>query len=383
MKIILIGTAHPYRGGLAAFNERMAKEFQNAGHSIEIETFTLQYPRFLFPGKTQFADWEKPKDLNIRQTVNSIHPANWFFVGRRIKKEKPDLVIFKYWLPFMAPCFGTIARQIRKNKHTKIVCIADNLIPHEKRPGDKILTAYFMNSIDGMVSMSKSVEKDILKFRKDLPKMLHPHPLFDNFGEILDRKVALQKLNLDPEFKYLLFFGFIRNYKGLDWLLEAFADKRLKKFPVKLIVAGEFYADPEPYYALIKKLNLDDRIILKTNFIADDEVKIYFSAAELVVQPYKSATQSGVTQIGYHFNKPMLVTNVGGLSEIIPDKKAGYVTDPNPKAIADAIFDFFENKRKATFVENIKIEKQKFSWAGMIATILKVYDKIKENDNTK
>ncbi len=382
-KIKLIGTAHPFRGGLAAFNERMAKEFADAGNRVDIETFTVQYPNILFPGKTQFADWEKPKDLTITRSVNSVNPFNWFKTGRRIKKEKPDFVIVKYWIPFIAPSLGTIARIIRKNKHTKVICVADNIIPHEKRIGDKMLTTYFMNSIDGIVPMSKSVENDIYKFRKDIPVKLHPHPLFDNFGEILERNSALKNIGLDPQFRYILFFGFIRDYKGLDWLLEAFADSRLRKFPVKLIVAGEFYSDPKPYHNLIDKLNLSEHIILKTDFIADDEVKNYFCAADLVAQPYKSATQSGVTQIGYHFNKPMLVTNVGGLSEIIPDGKIGYVIQPNPKSIANALVDFFENERKEQFVKNIKKEKQKFSWSGMISTILEVYNKTENNDNQK
>ncbi len=382
-KIKLIGTAYPFRGGLAAFNERMAKEFADAGNSVDIETFTVQYPNILFPGKTQFADWEKPKDLAITRSVNSVNLFNWLKTGRRIKKEKPDFVIVKYWIPFIAPSLGTIARIIRKNKHTKVICVADNIIPHEKRIGDKMLTTYFMNSIDGIVPMSKSVENDIYKFRKDIPVKLHPHPLFDNFGEILERNSALKNIGLDPQFRYILFFGFIRDYKGLDWLLEAFADNRLRKFPVKLIVAGEFYSDPKPYHELIEKLNLSEHIILKTDFIADDEVKNYFCAADLVAQPYKSATQSGVTQIGYHFNKPMLVTNVGGLSEIIPDGKIGYVTNPDPKSIANALVDFFENERKEQFVENIKKEKQKFSWSGMISTILEVYNKTENNDNQK
>ncbi len=382
-KIKLIGTAHPFRGGLAAFNERMAKEFADAGNRVDIETFTVQYPNILFPGKTQFADWEKPKDLTITRSVNSVNPFNWFKTGRRIKKEKPDFVIVKYWIPFIAPSLGTIARIIRKNKHTKVICVADNIIPHEKRIGDKMLTTYFMNSIDGIVPMSKSVENDIYKFRKDIPVKLHPHPLFDNFGEVLERNSALKNIGLDPQFRFILFFGFIRDYKGLDWLLEAFADSRLRKFPVKLIVAGEFYSDPKPYHNLIDKLNLSEHIILKTDFIADDEVKNYFCAADLVAQPYKSATQSGVTQIGYHFNKPMLVTNVGGLSEIIPDGKIGYVIQPNPKSIANALVDFFENERKEQFVKNIKKEKQKFSWSGMISTILEVYNKTENNDNQK
>ncbi|MBN2773438.1 MAG: glycosyltransferase [Prolixibacteraceae bacterium] len=383
MKIVIIGTAYPFRGGLAAFNERLAREFIKEGHSVRLETFTLQYPGFLFPGKTQFADWEKPADLEITRSVNSINPLSWIRVGRKLKKEKPDLVIFKFWLPFMAPCFGTIARFIRKNKHTRIVSIADNIIPHEKRIGDRSLTSYFMNAIDGMVPMSKSVKEDIKIFRKDLPVKLCPHPVFDNFGESINREEALEKLELESDFIYFLFFGFIRDYKGLDWLLEAFSEERLREFPVKLIVAGEFYSDPSPYLDLIDKLDIADLIILKTDFIPDDDVKIYFSAADLVVQPYKSATQSGVTQIGYQFDKPMLVTKVGGLPEIIPDQVIGYVVEPKPKAIANALYDFLKNKRKQEFTENVKKEKQKFLWSSMVSAILEVWNKTVNDDNQK
>ncbi|NQU88410.1 MAG: glycosyltransferase [Mariniphaga sp.] len=361
----------------------MAREFIKEGHSVRFETFTLQYPGFLFPGKTQYADWEKPADLKINRSINSVNPFSWIKVGRKIKNEKPDIVIFKYWLPFMAPCFGTIARIIKKNKYTKIISIADNIIPHEKRIGDNILTSYFMKAINGMVPMSKSVKDDINIFRKNLPVKLCPHPVFDNFGEELDQNIALKKLGLNEDFKYFLFFGFIRDYKGLDWLLNAFADKRLRDFKVKIIVAGEFYSDSKPYYELIEKLNLSDHIILKTDFIPDEDVKIYFSAADMIVQPYKSATQSGVTQIGYQFNKPMLVTKVGGLPEIIPDKKIGYVVEPNTEAIANALYDFLKNERKHEFTENVKKEKQKFLWSSMVSAILEVFNKTVEDDNSK
>ena len=382
-KIVIIGTAYPFRGGLAAFNERLAREFIKEGHQVRFETFTLQYPGFLFPGKTQYADWEKPGDLEINRSVNSVNPLSWIKVGRKIKKEKPDIVLFKFWLPFMGPCFGTIARIIKKNKHTKIISIADNIIPHEKRIGDMTLTSFFMKAIDGMVPMSKSVKEDINHFRKGLPVKLCPHPVFDNFGEAIPREEALEKLGLKKDFNYFLFFGFIRGYKGLDWLLEAFADSRLRNFPVKLIVAGEFYSDPTPYHEQIKELGISEHIILKTDFIPDEEVKTFFSAADIVVQPYKSATQSGVTQIGYQFDKPMLVTKVGGLPEIIPDQKIGYVVIPDPKAIADALYDFLKNNRQAEFTDNVKKEKQKFLWSSMVSAILEVWNKTVNDDNQK
>jgi D-inositol-3-phosphate glycosyltransferase len=372
--IKIIGPAYPYRGGIATTNERLAQEFVSMGFEVEIETFTVQYPSFLFPGKTQYNLKSAPENLAIRRTINSVNPLNWLSVGSRIRQEKPDLVIIRYWLPFMAPCLGTIAGQIRKNRYTRIVCLADNIIPHEHRTGDRALTNYFIQRIDGLIAMSKSVLAEAKTFRKDLNLAFCPHPIFDNYGERLSFEIAKQKLDLDINTKYLLFFGFIRDYKGLDLLLNAFADERLRKYPVKLLIAGEYYSSSEPYLELIRKNNLADLIELRTDFIPDEEVNLYFSAADMVVQPYKSATQSGVTQIGYHFNKPMLVTNVGGLAEIIPDGKIGYVVEPDSQNIADALVDFYENERMTEFEANIVEEKKKFSWINMVNTFLSVYN---------
>jgi D-inositol-3-phosphate glycosyltransferase len=368
----IIGPAYPYRGGLAAYNERLANEYLKQGYNVSIETFTVQYPNVLFPGKTQYSQRTPPENLKINRTVNSINPLNWLKTGRRIKREKPDLVIMRYWLPFMGPCLGTIAGQIRKNRHTKIICIADNIIPHEKRPGDVIFTRYFLKKVDGVVAQSETVLNDVLKFSDKIPVKLCPHPLFDNFGKIMDRERALKLLNLDPSFRYVLFFGFIRDYKGLDILLKAFADVRISKMDVKLMVAGEFYTDPKPYMDLIENLKLQKKIILKTDFIADDEVKIYFSGSDIVAQPYKNATQSGVTQIGYHFNKPMLVTNVGGLPEVIPHNVTGYVVNPDERSVADALHDFFTTNKKSIFEKNILTEKKRFLWSAMTSAIEEV-----------
>jgi glycosyltransferase involved in cell wall biosynthesis len=376
--IKIIGPAYPYRGGIATTNERLAQEFLLMGFHVDIETFIVQYPSVLFPGKTQYNEKTAPENLKIRRTINSVNPLNWIKTGKRICRERPDLVIIRYWLPFLAPCLGTIAGLIRKNKHTVIICLADNVVPHEHRPGDRLLTNYFMQRIDGLVAMSKSVLNDANSFRGDLVQGFCPHPIFDNYGERLLAEVAKQKLHLDQTSRYLLFFGFIRDYKGLDLLIEAFADERLREFPVKLLVAGEYYSSPEPYLELIKKNNLEDWIELRTDFIPDDQVNLYFSAADMVVQPYKSATQSGVTQIGYHFNKPMLVTNVGGLSEIIPDGKVGYVVEPESGKIADALVDFYRNDRVAEFEENMIEEKKRFSWSNMVQTFESVYHRAKK-----
>ncbi len=374
LHIVILGTSFPFRGGLAAYNERLARQFQAEGHTVSIYTFSLQYPGFLFPGKSQYADWAAPADLDIHVKVNSVNPLNWMKVGREIKKLNPDLLIIKYWLPFMAPCFGTIARIAKRNHKTKVITIVDNIIPHEKRIGDNLLTNYFVKSVDAFVAMSKSVLNDIAFFDKNKAKIFCPHPLFDNFGEILEREVALEKAKLDKSFNYLLFFGFIRAYKGLDLILKAFADSRLRKYPVKLIIAGEFYEDAKPYQDLIEELQLKEHIILRTDFIPDNEVGQYFCSADMVVQPYKNATQSGVTQICYHFNKPMLVTNVGGLSEIVPHNVAGYVVEPQPQEIADSLVDFYENNKKAQFTQGVIGEKPKYQWDRMTATIYELFN---------
>jgi D-inositol-3-phosphate glycosyltransferase len=383
MKIVITGTAYPYRGGLAAYNERLARQLHDEGHEVQIITFKLQYPGFLFPGKSQFLDGPPPDDLNIERRINSINPLNWISVGLRIKATKPDILIIKYWLPFMSPCFGTITRIVRSNHHTKVISIFDNVIPHEKHFSDRLLTKYFITSIDGAITMSQSVQDDLSSFRGDIPSRLNPHPLFDNFGLPADRKVALEKLGLDPDIHYLLFFGFIRRYKGLDLLIRAFADERLRNTGLKLLVAGEFYEDDRFYKNIVGEYNLEKEIIFFDRFINDNEVRYFFSSADLVVQPYRDATQSGVTQIAYHFEKPMVVTDVGGLREIVADGQCGYVVNPDPQAIADAIADYFNNDRKDPFTTNIKKEKEKFSWSRMTGSLMDVYNNTLRYDNKK
>ena len=324
MKILIVGPAWPYRGGIADFDERIAREYIKKGDEVEIFTFTMQYPSFLFPGKTQYSPDPRPEDLDIKRKVNSINPFNWIKVGRELKKKNADLLIIKFWLPLMAPCFGTIARIVKGNGKTKVVSILDNIIPHEHRPGDKILSKYFVSSIDAFIAMSKSVYDDLKSLNDKKPCLMSPHPIYDNFGTAVSREEAIGSLGIDPSAKYVLFFGFIRGYKGLDILLKAVADERIKNSDIKLIVAGEFYNNSEKYFEMEKQLGLEGKIIWRTDFIADEQVKNYFCASDIIVQPYKTATQSGVTQIAYHFEKPMLVTNVGGLPEIVPNGKVGY-----------------------------------------------------------
>lgn len=373
MKVIILGTAWPYRGGLSAFNERLALEYLSHGHEVEIVTFTLQYPSFLFPGKTQYSSEPAPEGLKITRMLNAINPLSWLRTGLFIRRQKPDLVITKFWLPFMAPALGTTLR-VAKHKGMRRISILDNLVPHEKRPGDKLFAKYFVGSVDGMVAMSKSVlaDADLFDHKHKKPRMFCPHPLYDHYGETLTRKEALNLIGLRESQRYVLFFGFIRDYKGLDLLLDAMADERMEHLGVKLIVAGEFYGDPKPYMNQLRRLDIDSRVVMHTDFIPDHEVNRYFCAADLVVQPYKTATQSGVTQIAFHFGKPMVVTNVGGLAEIVPDGKVGFVVEPDSQQIADAIVRYFEEDWQERLTAGVMEEKQKYLWSNMTEAIEKV-----------
>ena len=370
-KIVIIGPGHPLRGGLATFNHRLAKEFIKAGDDCSIWSFCLQYPSILFPGKTQYTDEPAPEGIEIKSVINSINPFNWLKIGSRLKKEKPDIIIVRYWLPFMGPALGTILRKVKKNKHTKIICIADNIIPHEKRIGDKAFTTYFLKSCDAFITMSEKVMDDLLQFQKDKPARLVHHPLYDNFGEIISKTEARKHLGLPANDKIILFFGFIRKYKGLDLLLEAMTDERIKKAGIKLLVAGEFYEDEKPYHDIIEKNDISKQLILRTSFIPDSEVKYYLCAADAVIQPYRNATQSGVTPLAYYFEKPMVVTNVGGLPTLVPDEKAGLVTEPTPTAIADGILKYYQLGENY-FIPHLRREKEKYNWTNMVNTIIEL-----------
>ncbi|MEN8731410.1 MAG: glycosyltransferase [Bacteroidia bacterium] len=370
--IVIIGPAYPLRGGLATYNQLLAIKLQDQGHQVRIVTFSLQYPSILFPGKTQYSTDPKPEHLDIEVSLNSVNPLNWVRLGRKLKKEKPDLIIFRYWMPFMGPCLGTLGRIVSKNKHTKVIAIADNIIPHEQRFFDSAFTRYFVGGCDGFVTMSESVLSDLKQFTTTKPGAYNPHPMYESFGPQLEKADARKKLGLQEDGKYLLFFGFIRKYKGLDILLRAFADKRIQEAGIKLIIAGEYYDKPDDYQAIIKECNLENALVQANDFIPDSEVSTYFSAADMVVQTYKTATQSGVTQIAYYYHNPMLVTDVGGLAELVPHNKVGYVTSPDINEIADAILDFYSNSRETAFIENIKTERLRFTWDSMIAKLFEV-----------
>ncbi|MEO9020515.1 MAG: glycosyltransferase [Ginsengibacter sp.] len=371
--IIIIGPAYPLRGGgISTFNERLAKEFIDEGFDTMIYTFSYQYPSFLFPGSTQYSSEPAPDNIPIKIKINSINPFNWISVGNELRRIKPDIIVVRYWLPFMGPCLGTILRRVKKNHHTKVICIADNILPHEKRPGDKIFTRYFLKPVDAFITMSEKVLTDLKQFTKNKPIQLVPHPLYDNFGEIISKEEARNKLGISTEDKVVLFFGFIRKYKGLDILLHAFTilNEESKIKNLKLLIAGEFYEDEKNYEQLLNNPIINNSLILHTHFISDSEVKYYLCAADCVVQPYRSATQSGVTPLAYHFEKPMIVTNVGGLPSLVPDKRAGLIAEPNAENIAEKITEYFELGEEF-FLLGLREEKKKYSWENMVKAIVK------------
>jgi glycosyltransferase involved in cell wall biosynthesis len=368
-KVVIIGPAWPFRGGgITTFNERLCRQFTREGYECSIYSFSLQYPSFLFPGKSQYSDGPAPADLEIYSIINSIHPINWWQVGSELKRVRPDIIVVRFWLPLMGPAFGTILRQVKKNRHTRIIAITDNIIPHEKRFGDKPFTKYFLKSCDAFITMSEKVMTDLRSFEPDKPAVQVLHPLYDNFGEAVSKEESRKKLGIDINDKVLLFFGFIRKYKGLDMLLEAMKIVKDKIPRLKLLIAGEFYEDAKPYQQKIDQLGIRDHLILRTDFIPDDEVKYFCCAADCVVQPYRSATQSGVTPLAYHFEKPMIVTNVGGLPAMVPHRKVGLVCEPEPASIANAIEEFFQLGEQF-FIPHLRAEKEKYSWHNLVEAI--------------
>ena len=367
-KVIIIGPSFPIRGGIADSNHSLGLALQKLGCEVKMLSFSLQYPSLLFPGKTQFDTNGSQPNLSIFSKINSINPLSWIKTVFWLKREQPDLIITRFWIPFMGIALGTILRLFGFKNNTDLLALCDNVIPHEKRLGDRFLTRYFLKSNHRFLVMSKSVGNDISTFIKNPKVDYHPHPVYDHFGNLIDKSQSINDLGLDGSKKYLLFFGFIRKYKGLDLLLDA-----LSNFPenVELIVAGEFYDHESEYKVQVSKLGIENKVHFFSDFIPENKVNLFFSACDIVVQPYKSATQSGVAQIAYHFNKPILVTNVGGLPEIVPHKKVGYVVDVDSNAIAEAVNDFYSHNREFNFIENVKIEKEKYSWSNMASQILK------------
>ena len=366
--VVIIGPAYPLRGGLATFNQRLARQFQEEGFSCTIYSFSLQYPSFIFPGTTQYSSEPPPAGINIQTKINSINPANWLIVGKELRILQPDILIVRFWLPFMGPALGTILRIVNKNKHTKIIAITDNIIPHEKRVGDTMLTRYFLKSCHAFITMSEKVMRDLKSFFPNAPAKQVLHPLYDNFGEKVSKEESRLKLKLPVSERIVLFFGFIRKYKGLDMLLQAMADERIRKLHIHLVIAGEFYEDQQFYQRLADSLGIQKQLTWSNHFIADSDVRYYLCAADVVIQPYRQATQSGVTPLAYHFEKPMIVSNVGSLPVLVPHEKVGLVCEPDPLSIAGAMIRFYE-LGEDHFIPNIILEKGKYSWSTLLEAI--------------
>ena len=375
MKISFVGPAYPYRGGLATIIESLARVFGARGNEVDIKTFSLQYPRLLFPGKSQYRTGEKPADLSISREVSTINPLSWWRVGRKLRREAPDMVVLKYWTPLMAPCFGSICRLARKNGKTKVVVHLDNITPHEPHFYDRALNRYFLGACDGFIYMSEAVHEDLRTYRPEAPALFSPHPLFDNYGTKLPREEACRKLGLAAELGYVMFFGYIREYKGLDILLEAWAMLKAegKTEGKKLLVVGEVYGNDDKYAQMIEHLGLAEDVVFHNEFVPDDEVAEWFSVADMVALPYKSATQSGVTQVAYAFDVPMVVTRVGGLAEMVPDDVVGALADVDARSVADAIAKVYEGGNLDRYREGVHRERGRFSWEATADRISELY----------
>lgn len=373
-KILILSAAYPYRGGIAHFTGLLYKELSES-HDTEVVTFTRQYPAVFFPGKTQMeSEGEDVQKIPSARMIDSINPFNWIKTGFALKKKKPDLVIINFWFPFFGPSFGTIARIIKSGGHSKVIVICHNIIPHEKRILDFSLTKYLFKAADGFVLLAGKLEADLRQFRKEAPYVISHHPVYSVFGNKIDKSEARKHLGINQN-KTMLFFGIVREYKGLDTLLEAAALLK-DRMDFNLIVAGEFYSDEEKYKNLISELGLGDRVILRNEFIPADEVKYYFSASDVVVLPYRDATQSGIIQIANNFEKPVIATNVGGLGEIVLEGKTGFLVEKeNPARLADAIIKYYETGSEQKFAENIKAESHKYSWKTFTENIFRLAGK--------
>jgi D-inositol-3-phosphate glycosyltransferase len=367
MKIIIVGTAYPLRGGIAHYNALLAEALAKR-HSVETITFKRQYPSILFPGKTQQETGEAGTTTPAPELVDSINPFNWIAVGRKIRDARPDLVIFKYWLPFFGPCFGTIARLARSNGHTKVLFICDNVLPHEKRPGDLMFTRYAFGAVDHFIVQSSSVEKDLRTVHPGASYRFAAHPVYNIFGSPMPKADARKALGITTP-HVLLFFGYIRKYKGLHVLLDAI-HKLPASFPLHTLVVGEFYDDETKYREQVTRLGLADRVTIVSDYVPNDKVREYFSAADAVVLPYLSATQSGIAQIAYNFDLPVIATDVGGLAEVVRHEVTGLIAPPdNPEALAATIQRYMTENLADRYRPAVHAEKSRYTWENLVAAI--------------
>jgi len=368
-KVAIIGPAWPYRGGLANFNERLSREWMARGSDVTIHTFTKQYPDMLFPGTSQFSGIPKPADLTIERSIHAYNPFQWRNASINIAAEKYDLALIRYWLPAMGPSLGRVASALASTQRTRVVALVDNLYPHESRPLDRWLTNAFIKYPHAFVTMSKVVEGQLKQQVDDRPVCRTLHPIYDDYGPVFDQTQARTKLGIDFNGPILLFFGFIRKYKGLDLLLRALAELNLSNRGVKLIVAGEWYEDATMYKELAKTLHLDDMIVWHDHFIPESEIATYFSAVDAVVQPYRNATQSGISALAFAYSKPLVSTRVGGLAEVVEDGVTGFLCDPEPTSIRDAIERWIDSPDMKPMLRAIDNRRSEMTWDRLIDVI--------------
>lgn len=366
MKIVLVGPFPPYRGGISMFNHSLGLELAK-NHEIHRVSFSLQYPKSLFPGKSQYFDFEgEPSE----QLINSVNPVSWRKTARWINKIQPDAVVFQYWMPFFAPGFTSIAKQVKRKCGTKIIVNCNNITAHEPKRIDQLMTANFFRYCDGFMVMSDTVENDLKSIEPDPNYRKSPHPLYDVFGESIDQRAAKTTLGITEE-KVILNFGLIRDYKGLDLLIRSAKILKSQLTNFKILVVGECYGDKNKYIELAEENNVMDVIDFRFDFVPNERVHEYFCAADVVVLPYKSATQSGVVPIAYHFDRPVVVSNVGGLPEIVEQGKSGFICEPNPEEIADGIKQYF-NQSSNDFRSFVAEYKHRFSWSKYADTLLEL-----------
>jgi len=364
MRIVLVGPFPPLRGGISTFNHSLAEALAK-DHEVHRVSFSLQYPKPLFPGKTQYYDFEGE---NADTLINSINPFSWRKTAKFINKISPGLVIIQYWMPFFAPAFSSIAKGIKNGCGAQIIVNCNNITPHEPRALDSLMTAKFFSYCDGFIVMSQSVEDDLLRIEPQPKYKKTPHPIYDIFGESIEKQKAKDMIGVSDE-KIILNFGLIRDYKGLDILIESAKKLKIELRNFKILVVGECYGDENDYIQLAKECEVSELIDFRFEFVSNEKVNQYFCAADLVVLPYKSATQSGVVPIAYHFNKPVVVSNVGGLPEIVEEGKTGFVCEPSSDSIANGVLKFFESDmdRYTPFITEYK---KQFSWEKYAKTVL-------------
>ena len=369
-KIAIVGPARPFRGGIAHFTGELAGALRRRGHHVTLETFSRQYPALLFPGKTQLEPDQGDLPEDTIAQLDSINPLTWRSTGNRIRREAYDLVVFSYWLSFFAPAYASVARRARRSG-SRIISLVHNAVPHRPRPGDRMLSRYWLRRCDSLLTLSSAVRDDIRSLGVSAPILETGHPVYTHFGEAVEKEEARRVLGLPPEVPVLLFFGFIRNYKGLDVLIDAMP-RVLRDLPdAQLMVAGEFYEDETLIRKRSAQSGIGPNVRFDTRYIPDERVKLYFSAADLVVQPYRSATQSGVAHVAFHFSRPVVVTNVGGLAETVPHGEAGFVVPPeHPEALAGSITNYFSDPElRNRLDEGARRQHGVFSWEALAAEL--------------